>query len=156
MSRIASRIWDVQNVPSGAWAVGAIANGYLLTGAGWVALNVGADPRGPWRPGDVVADHAYTGEAWVPLPAGWRADPTGRHQFRWWTGHYWSEHALTNGIRTIDPPTPSARSQATSPLLPAREPIGCAEVLGKVALVTYCGFWLLVALYAAGTAAEQG
>lgn len=39
----------------------------------------------------------------VPVEAGWRPDPTGRHELRWYDGG-WSEHVLDGGTRTLDPP----------------------------------------------------
>jgi hypothetical protein len=115
---------DVQNDSGQTWAAGAIANGYVLTEvAGWVRLNAQANHAAPWRPGDVVNEHAFTGDGWVALPGGWRLDPTGRHQFRWWTGHAWSQHALTNGLRFNDPMTPAVRPLPILPPAPARTPL---------------------------------
>jgi hypothetical protein len=57
-----SRIRGVQSDSGRTWAVGAIANGYLLAQDGrWVSLNVRAHRAGSWQPGDVVNDHAFTG-----------------------------------------------------------------------------------------------
>lgn len=46
-------------------------------------------------------------------PANWYPDPTGRHQFRYWDGDAWTEHAADNGVQTLDPlesgPTPAVR-----------------------------------------------
>lgn len=39
----------------------------------------------------------------VPGEAGWRPDPTGRHELRWYDGG-WSEHVLDGGTRQLDPP----------------------------------------------------
>ena len=36
-------------------------------------------------------------------PAGWRPDPTGRFEVRWWTGDTWTAHVMNSGYRTIDP-----------------------------------------------------
>ncbi len=35
---------------------------------------------------------------------GWYADPSGRHQHRYWDGRYWTEHVRDDGVRSIDPP----------------------------------------------------
>lgn len=38
-------------------------------------------------------------------PAGWFADPMGRHQLRYWDGARWTEHVSSNGQPGIDSPT---------------------------------------------------
>jgi uncharacterized protein YxjI len=37
-------------------------------------------------------------------PAGWYADPLGRHQLRYYDGTQWTEHVSSNGQTMIDPP----------------------------------------------------
>ncbi|MGO8869944.1 MAG: DUF2510 domain-containing protein [Acidimicrobiales bacterium] len=36
------------------------------------------------------------------VPAGWKADPTGRHQFRYWDGFHWTENVADAGEQSID------------------------------------------------------
>lgn len=36
-------------------------------------------------------------------PAGWEADPTGRHQVRYWDGAAWTVHVADNGVTGTDP-----------------------------------------------------
>jgi Protein of unknown function (DUF2510) len=36
------------------------------------------------------------------VPAGWKADPTGRHQFRYWNGSHWTENVADAGVRERD------------------------------------------------------
>ena len=36
-------------------------------------------------------------------PAAWHADPTGRHQYRYWDGQNWTDHVSDNGIQSTDP-----------------------------------------------------
>jgi hypothetical protein len=36
-------------------------------------------------------------------PAGWRTDPTGRHEHRYWSGSAWTKHVSDEGTRSIDP-----------------------------------------------------
>lgn len=36
-------------------------------------------------------------------PANWYADPTKRHQFRYWNGDAWTDHVSDNGIQGTDP-----------------------------------------------------
>ena len=39
------------------------------------------------------------------IPPGWKADPTGRHQFRYWAGSQWTENVADNGEQSRDPVT---------------------------------------------------
>ncbi len=41
-------------------------------------------------------------EARPTVPAGWKADPTGRHQFRYWDGFQWTENVADAGQQTRD------------------------------------------------------
>jgi len=36
------------------------------------------------------------------VPPGWKADPTGRHQFRYWAGTQWTENVADNGEQSQD------------------------------------------------------
>ncbi len=36
------------------------------------------------------------------VPAGWKADPTGRHQFRYWDGFHWTENVADAGEQSRD------------------------------------------------------
>jgi Protein of unknown function (DUF2510)/Phospholipase_D-nuclease N-terminal len=36
------------------------------------------------------------------VPAGWKADPTGRHQFRYWDGFHWTENVADAGQQSRD------------------------------------------------------
>jgi hypothetical protein len=44
----------------------------------------------------VVAHDAPT------VPSGWKADPTGRHQFRYWDGSHWTENVADDGEESRD------------------------------------------------------
>jgi hypothetical protein len=39
-------------------------------------------------------------------PPMWAADPSGRHQFRFWNGNAWTEHVSDRGHSSDDPPPP--------------------------------------------------
>jgi hypothetical protein len=39
----------------------------------------------------------------APVPATWAADPTGRHQLRWWGGQAWTNHVADDGEVGEDP-----------------------------------------------------
>lgn len=36
------------------------------------------------------------------VPSGWKVDPTGRHQFRYWDGFTWTANVADNGEETLD------------------------------------------------------
>ena len=40
-----------------------------------------------------------------PTPAGWFADPMGRHEMRYWDGAQWTEHVSSHGRQSTDAPT---------------------------------------------------
>ena len=40
------------------------------------------------------------------VPATWAADPTGRHQLRWWSGLAWTDHVADDGEASEDPLRP--------------------------------------------------
>jgi hypothetical protein len=52
-------------------------------------------------------------------PAAWLADPTGRHQYRYWDGQHWTEDVSTNGMASKDPldAGTSAQTLLEAPLL---------------------------------------
>jgi hypothetical protein len=41
------------------------------------------------------------------VPPQWFADPSGRHQHRWWDGNAWTEHVADNGVVSVDAPLPA-------------------------------------------------
>ena len=67
-------------------------------------------------------------------PAGWYADPSGRHEYRYWDGTYWTAGVADGGIAAADlpqgPPPPAQQAtagfspaqQATAGFSPAQEP----------------------------------
>jgi hypothetical protein len=63
-------------------------------------------PRPPLAPGAMVGMGPY-----MPLPrpssppARWAEDPTGRNQYRWWTGSRWSDTVANDGVTATDPLT---------------------------------------------------
>jgi hypothetical protein len=48
-------------------------------------------------------------------PANWYADPTGRHQLRYWDGHAWTEHVSDAGKQAEDPMEGAAKVQPAVP-----------------------------------------
>jgi hypothetical protein len=47
--------------------------------------------------------------------AGWYPDPSGRHQFRFWSGYAWTEHVSDAGTASVDP-LPAAPAGAATGL----------------------------------------
>ena len=43
------------------------------------------------------------------VPAGWKADPTGRHQFRYWNGSHWTENVADAGVQDATRSAPDFR-----------------------------------------------
>jgi hypothetical protein len=56
-------------------------------------------------------------------PAGWYADPSGRHEFRYWAGTYWTAGVADGGIAAADLPQgpPPPAQQATAGFSPAQQ-----------------------------------
>lgn len=71
----------------------------------------------------------------------WRADPSGRHEFRYWNGTQWTENVSDQGRASVDPSMePTARP--TMPPPPAVKPKRkkWPWVLGAIVLVFGIGF----------------
>jgi hypothetical protein len=47
--------------------------------------------------------------------AGWRADPTGRHELRYWDGTTWTHHVADRGVTGVDADLTPAAPVATPP-----------------------------------------
>jgi hypothetical protein len=64
-------------------------------------------PHAPFSPGAAtrpgVAAPAPMPPVAPAVPEQWAADPTGRHQHRWWNGTVWTEHVADNGVSSVDP-----------------------------------------------------
>lgn len=69
-------------------------------------------------------------EQWPP---GWRTDPFGRYEQRFWDGARWSEHVSSTGRQATDPPVPSAPPSATpsTPATPAPPPMAGSARVGS-------------------------
>jgi Protein of unknown function (DUF2510) len=68
-----------------------------------LSLILGLSLRGGW------VRHSYQRrldrlrELMTAPPTGWYPDPSGRHEFRFWTGQRWTDFALDNGVQCADP-----------------------------------------------------
>jgi hypothetical protein len=83
------------------WAVG-IAVALLVWPISLVSAIVYLTAVHPGTSG--IPASAATPVASVAAP-GWLADPSGRHQLRYWNGIAWTEHVSDNDVVTTDPPT---------------------------------------------------
>jgi hypothetical protein len=54
------------------------------------------------------------------IAAGWKSDPTGRHDHRYWNGTAWTEHISDAGVAGVDP-APEGLAPPTAPDAPAAE-----------------------------------
>lgn len=52
-------------------------------------------------------------------PPSWLADPTGRHQHRFWDGAGWTDHVADDGEAAVDPYRPGAPTSSAPPVVPA-------------------------------------
>jgi hypothetical protein len=63
------------------------------------------DPSAPGYGAGGMGVTTFTG-----VPAGWLADPSGRHQQRYWSGSGWTDHVTDDGVPGSDRPPESLRS----------------------------------------------
>jgi len=57
------------------------------------------------------------------VPAGWYADPAGRHEYRYWDGTYWTAGVADGGITATDPlEAPPLPTQQAAAFTPAPQP----------------------------------
>ncbi len=69
-------------------------------------------------------DQACVGsEAMSANPPRWHADPTGRHELRYWDGRAWTSHVSDRGVASTDPLPAArpARSTTEATLTPSSE-----------------------------------
>ena len=55
-----------------------------------------------YRPKQRTSLAVRRGDPGRTVPAGWKADPTGRHQFRYWDGFQWTENVADAGEQSRD------------------------------------------------------
>lgn len=59
---------------------------------------------------------------------GWHADPTGRHELRYWNGASWTDHVSNRGVTSTDPLVPEPPVVATAPPAWQPDPTGRHEL----------------------------
>lgn len=67
--------------------------------------------------------------------AGWKPDPGGAHEWRWWDGSAWSDHVSDGGVQSSDPladvsAPPPVDDGATAPTEPAEPAADAAQRKG--------------------------
>ena len=58
------------------------------------------------RPASALASANSSEAPAQSIPAGWFADPSGRHQWRYWDGSSWTDHVGNDGSASLDMPRP--------------------------------------------------
>src|SRR6185295_19761643 len=60
-------------------------------------------------------------------PAGWFADPSGRHEHRYWDGATWTDHVADRGVAAVDPVAgPAPTVAAVQPVASTTAALGVA------------------------------
>src|SRR3954463_5506896 len=85
------------------------------------------------------------------VDAGWHADPSGRHEYRYWDGSGWTDRASDNGVPVLDPlAAPSPEAVAALGPAPKRKSVGAIAAIAGAAFLG-----LLVVLAAIGAATSK-
>ncbi len=87
-------------VGGGAGGGGFFRAGGSATGTDGPQVGVATAYRPTQRTSRPEADSPAPTET---VPAGWKADPTGRHLFRYWNGSHWTEDVADPGEQARDP-----------------------------------------------------
>lgn len=56
----------------------------------------------PAGSGVAISSLAPSAPATIEAPAGWRRDPAGRHESRYWNGLSWTEYVMNSGQLSVD------------------------------------------------------
>ena len=80
----------------------ALASAMVAAASEFRAGNAQATPVLDEQPMPALAEPPPPSAA-VPPPPAWRADPTGRHESRYWDGDFWTEHVADAGVQAVDP-----------------------------------------------------
>jgi hypothetical protein len=98
---------EIQLVEAIASSLGTSGSGQATLGGGGTAVRAAAAPVGltrayrPQQRTSLPVPAAAEGQT-TAVPAGWKADPTGRHQFRYWSGTGWTDNVADNGEQSRD------------------------------------------------------
>ena len=72
-----------------------------------------------------------TGPTYTGVPAGWMADPSGKHDERYWSGTEWTEHVMNDGTPAIDPLPNRAAPRGGGPSGPSDGPTESSSPEGQ-------------------------
>ena len=90
--------------PVAAGAEAPVASSTPLPTLGTPRVTPGSPEIFRPRPAE-VAPMATADAPIATLAARWMADPTGRHQYRYWDGGHWTENVYDAGVESRDPVT---------------------------------------------------
>jgi hypothetical protein len=96
----------VETVTAGRPEPTEVSSTFFSTGAAHSGRSTLTLAR-PYRPKQRTSlqetrSYAAAADATPTVPAGWKADPTGRHQFRYWNGFQWTESVADAGEQSRD------------------------------------------------------
>ena len=100
----------------------AIALGAAITGAAAVGGATTAEVADATAVVATPDARAASAAGAAPAAADWLADPSGRHEYRYWDGTKWTDSVSDGGTTGTDPFAPAA--SATAPAPPAAAPPG--------------------------------
>jgi Protein of unknown function (DUF2510) len=95
---------EIRLVGAAAGPGGFLDAGQPMAGGGGAAGTATAAATRTYRPtqrASISSPVAVAAPA-TAVPPGWKADPTGRHQFRYWAGTQWTENVADNGAQSRD------------------------------------------------------
>jgi hypothetical protein len=92
---------DISDIGSGNAGWGIYLDG--IAGAGLViAAAIASKPKGSATEPPAMAP-AAAAPAQAAVAASWQADPTGRHELRYWDGAAWTENVSDAGVASSNP-----------------------------------------------------
>jgi molecular chaperone DnaK len=93
--------------------------------------------------------------------AGWQADPTGRHEHRYWNGNAWTDDVSDAGVSATDPlaasttdTVPGASAAGSAPSFPPAAPASSTKAKSRVPLIA--AVVVVLALIVGGVALTSG
>jgi hypothetical protein len=85
-------------------SVGIPGARYSVHSTGRTTKTVGIPGTGVyWREQTLRGHESDPKTAPAPAEPSWQPDPTGQHEWRWWSGKRWTEHVADHGEASVDP-----------------------------------------------------
>lgn len=94
--------WEAAGQNKTLWIVLPVLGGFMC----WIGAILAIIYLATIRPKVAAAQQgglAFAVPPSYPAQGAWAADPTGRHQMRWWDGARWTEQVSDNGVPSTDP-----------------------------------------------------